>query len=53
MIYGAWRDFAQPFSRYTLIYFACLPVWQRVIGAWHTELADKPVPDDLSNETQG
>ena len=38
-----WRYSAQAFGRQTLIHFACLDTWWRVIGAWHTELADRPI----------
>jgi len=33
---------AQFFGRDTVIHFACLGTWNRVIGAWHTEIANSP-----------
>ncbi len=32
------------FGPHTVIHFACLGTWNRVIGAWHAELAVLPAP---------
>ena len=45
-----WRYEAQAFGRQTLIHFACLATWNRVIGAWHTELADRPILEQEPSE---